>query len=118
MTMCRRTKHRVTKVEMDPQGCAMTHVLTATNMCPVKCTGMCMAVGEQQGPQLMKLSGEESFTGTISRGIQERMPVDKFKGLVVVIVGGGAFACENLRTALRQWAEHVTVIHRTALQCW
>ena len=44
--------------------------------------------------------------------------IDKFRGLVAVTLGGGAFACENLRTALQQLAEHVTVIHRTDLQCW
>ena len=45
----------------------------------------------------------ESFTGTISCGIQDHMLVDKFKGLVVVIVGGGPFACEIWVIALRHW---------------
>lgn len=108
----------MTKVEKDPDGWIVTYVLTATKMCTVKCKGVFMALGAQQTPRLMKLSGEESFTGTISTGIQDHMPVDKFKEAKVVIVGGGAFACENLRTALLHGAQHVTVIYRTALQCW
>jgi len=109
---------QVTKVEKDADGWTVTYVLTATKMCTVKCTGVFMALGAQQTPRLIKLSGEDSFTGTISTGIQDHMPTDKFKDANVVIVGGGAFACENLRTALMHGAKHVTIIYRTALQCW
>jgi non-ribosomal peptide synthetase-like protein len=112
------TQAQVTRVEKDSEGWTVTYVLTATKMCTVKCAGVFMALGAQQTPRLIKLNGEDSFTGTISTGIQDHMPVDKFKDAKVVIVGGGAFACENLRTALMHGAQHVTIVYRTALQCW
>ena len=41
-----------------------------------------------------------------------------FKGKRVCIVGSGAFAIENVKTALLHGAKHVTVVHRSDFQVW
>lgn len=87
-------------------------------LCTVNSKGVFMALGAQQKERIITYDGEDRFEGTISTGIRDHMPVEKFKGARVVIVGGGAFAVENLRTALMNGAEHVTICYRKAMQCW
>jgi len=108
---------KVTDVSQRGKGWSVTYVKD-NKLCTVESKGVFMALGAQQNPRSVTFSGEENFEGTISSGIRDHMPVDKFQGATVVIVGGGAFACENLRTALLHGAVHVHLCYRTALQCW
>lgn len=108
---------QVTNVEQKGSGWYVTYVKD-NKLCSVNTKGVFMALGAQQNPRNVTYDGEETFEGTISTGIKDHMPVDRFKGARVVIVGGGAFACENLRTALMHDAVHVTMCYRTAIQCW
>jgi len=108
---------KVTEVGQKGQGWSITYVKD-NKLCSVESKGVYMALGAQQNPRNVTYVGEDSFEGTISSGIRDHMPVDKFQGATVVIVGGGAFACENLRTALMHGAEHVHMCYRTAMQCW
>ena len=52
------------------------------------------------------------FKGHIGLGVGNDTPPQAFKGASVVIVGHGAFAIENMRTALENGAEHVTILCR------
>jgi hypothetical protein len=90
----------------------------STIMCTIKARGVFMALGAQQVPRVVEFRGEREFAGTISYGIKDHMPLEQYKGAKVVIVGSGAFATENLRTALLNGAKHVTLVYRTAIQCW
>lgn len=107
----------VVKVEEGRERHTVTYVKD-NKLHTVTCDGILMALGAQQHCRAVKFDGEDNFEGTISTGIRDHMPTEKFQGAQVVIVGGGAFACENLRTALLYGAEHVTICYRTAMQCW
>lgn len=107
----------VTLVEQKGKGWTVSYVKD-NKLCTVDTKGVFLALGAQQIPRNISYDGEDGFEGTVSSGIRDHMPVEKFEGARVVIVGGGAFACENLRTALLHGAEHVTMCYRTALQCW
>lgn len=77
-----------------------------------------LAVGAQQVPRSLSFPGEDAFRGTVNYGIRDQMDPALFKGAQVCIVGSGAFAVENVRTALLHGAAHVTMVHRGPMQCW
>jgi hypothetical protein len=108
---------KVTQVQQKGKGWTVTYKKDNT-LQTVKSKGVFMALGAQQTPRTLTYPGEDIFEGTVSKGIQDDMPLNKFEGATVVIVGGGAFGCENLRTALMHGAEHVHLCYRKALQCW
>ncbi|GAE32915.1 hypothetical protein JCM9152_4510 [Halalkalibacter hemicellulosilyticusJCM 9152] len=56
--------------------------------------------------------GESSFNGHIALGVADDTPTKLFKDASVVILGHGAFAVENMRTALENGAKHVTIVCR------
>jgi hypothetical protein len=76
-------------------------------------TGVILAVNDRVGaPRAVAWPGEERFRGTLVNGISdEALPVD-WEGRNVVVVGMGAFAVENVRTALDAGARHVAVVCR------
>eukprot|EP00931_Biecheleriopsis_adriatica_P060292 TRINITY_DN3619_c1_g1_i2.p1 TRINITY_DN3619_c1_g1~~TRINITY_DN3619_c1_g1_i2.p1 ORF type:complete len:646 (+),score=123.48 TRINITY_DN3619_c1_g1_i2:162-1940(+) len=84
----------------------------------IRSKGVFVALGAQQNPRTLKLENEEAFEGTICYGIKDQMPLEKYHDANVCIVGSGAFAMENLRTALLHGARHVTLVYRTNIQCW
>lgn len=106
----------VTGIEREKEMWKVTYVKN-NKLCTVWAKGVFCAIGAQQIERKIKIDGEERFAGTTSTGIRDHMPVDKYKGANVVIIGGGAFAMENLRTALNHGASHVTIVYRTAIQC-
>eukprot|EP00931_Biecheleriopsis_adriatica_P060210 TRINITY_DN3613_c0_g1_i4.p1 TRINITY_DN3613_c0_g1~~TRINITY_DN3613_c0_g1_i4.p1 ORF type:complete len:1892 (+),score=391.96 TRINITY_DN3613_c0_g1_i4:160-5835(+) len=84
----------------------------------IRSKGVFVALGAQQTPRTLKYDNEEDFKGTICYGIKDQMPLEKYQGASVCIVGSGAFAMENVRTALLHGASHVTLIYRRSIQCW
>lgn len=57
---------------------------------------------------------EKAFRGDICYGYANDMKHLNFWGKRVIVVGAGAFAYENLRTALEHGARHVTILGRRA----
>ena len=78
--------------------------------------GIFMALGAQQRPRRKVWSGETSFKGTVAYGSAGDVNCSAFAGQRVVIVGAGAFAIENARTALIHGATHVTMVYRRSIQ--
>lgn len=56
--------------------------------------------------------GEKGFAGRISYGVANDIDTRFFKNSAVVVVGHGAFAIENIRTALECGASKVTMLAR------
>ena len=56
--------------------------------------------------------GEDGFAGTIGLGHGDDVRPEAFKDQEVLIVGHGAFAIENMRTALQNGAKSVTIVAR------
>jgi len=81
----------------------------------VECQGVVMAVNDRVGkPRPIQWPHREEFAGQVIDGFggdAENKKID-WCGKRVVIVGMGAFAVENARTALESGASHVTVLAR------
>ncbi|CAE8688797.1 unnamed protein product [Polarella glacialis] len=60
----------------------------------------------------MTWAGQEEFKGIVTTGTNDNLAHVDWRGKRVVVVGMGAFAIENTRTALEHGAEHVTVVVR------
>eukprot|EP00439_Symbiodinium_sp_Y106_P022665 s7215_g2.t2 len=56
--------------------------------------------------------GKEKFRGECVYGYANEVTPLKFWGKTVMVIGAGAFAYENLRTALEHGAKHVTMLGR------
>jgi hypothetical protein len=85
----------------------------------IKCKGVFIATGAQAIRNELSFPGEKDYNGTIAYGSNDLGNVhEKFKGKRVCIVGGGAFAIENVKTALLHGAKHVTIVHRSDVQVW
>jgi cation diffusion facilitator CzcD-associated flavoprotein CzcO len=54
--------------------------------------------------------GEENFQGLVGYGVSDDVDISQYGGKKVVIIGCGAFAIENARTALLNGATHVTIL--------
>ena len=81
----------------------------------IECQGIIMAVNDRVGrPRPIQWPKREQFAGQVIDGFggdAEKREVD-WVGKRVVVVGMGAFAVENARTALENGAAHVTVLAR------
>ncbi|ENY6497278.1 SDR family NAD(P)-dependent oxidoreductase [Vibrio parahaemolyticus] len=75
-------------------------------------SGVVSMTGGLHVPRKTPLANENDFEGHIGLGISNDTSLDKYKGADVVIVGHGAFALENMRTALENGANHVTILCR------
>jgi 5-methyltetrahydropteroyltriglutamate--homocysteine methyltransferase len=81
----------------------------------IKCQGVIMAVNDRVGkPRPIQWPHREQFAGQVVDGFGGDAEKQKINwvGKNVVIVGMGAFAVENARTALERGAAHVTVLAR------
>uniref|UniRef100_UPI00397D78F2 phosphopantetheine-binding protein n=1 Tax=Amycolatopsis sp. lyj-90 TaxID=2789285 RepID=UPI00397D78F2 len=78
----------------------------------VRVSGIAAFTGGLHHPKDHRLVDESCFKGHVGLGIKDDTPADKFADASVVIVGHGAFALENMRTALENGARHVTIIGR------
>ncbi|HWU90969.1 MAG TPA: SDR family NAD(P)-dependent oxidoreductase, partial [Kofleriaceae bacterium] len=75
-------------------------------------SGVAAMTGGLHRPRTHTFANEDRFAGHIGLGIANDTPLATFDGASVVIVGHGAFAIENMRTALENGASHVTIVCR------
>ncbi|QAT84884.1 malonyl CoA-acyl carrier protein transacylase [Corallococcus coralloides] len=78
----------------------------------MRVSGVAAMTGGLHRPRQHTFPGEDAFQGHIGLGISNDTPLASFQGASVVIVGHGAFAVENMRTALENGARHVTLLCR------
>ena len=75
--------------------------------------GVILAINDRVGtPRELEWPDRSRFQGTIVNGISDQTKELDWRNKNVVVVGMGAFAIENARTALEGGARHVTVICR------
>jgi hypothetical protein len=78
----------------------------------MRVAGVAALTGGLHRPRNETFPNENIFEGQISLGISNDIPLSSFKDTSVVIVGHGAFAIENMRTALENGAKHITILCR------
>ncbi|QSQ17682.1 SDR family NAD(P)-dependent oxidoreductase [Myxococcus landrumensis] len=78
----------------------------------MRVSGVAAMTGGLHHPRRHTFQGEDVFGGHIGLGLSNDTPQESFRGASVVIVGHGAFAVENMRTALENGARHVTLLCR------
>jgi len=79
----------------------------------ISCNGIILAVNDRIGnPRIITWENQHQFKGIVCSGISDEARNVQWPGKKVVIVGMGAFAVENARTALENGADHVTVVCR------
>ena len=95
------------------------HVVVATvggAACTIAAKGVVVACNDRVGaPRQVEYAGQRTFEangGVVARGIGDDLSGYDFRGKRVIVVGFGAFAVENVRTALEHGAAHVTVVAR------
>ncbi len=103
---------RVTKVESAQNGEYRVTYQQAGVENTMRVGGVAAMTGGLHHPVRHIFPGEQQFTGHIGLGVANDVPLTLYKGANVVIVGHGAFAIENMRTALENGATHVTILCR------
>jgi len=79
----------------------------------LKSKGVILAINDRVGaPRKIDWENQSVFQGEILSGISDDAKDFDWKNKKVVIIGMGAFAVENARTALERGASHVTVVCR------
>lgn len=79
----------------------------------ISCRGAVLAINDRVGlPRPLAFPGQESFAGTVASGFGDSLAGTSWQGKNVIVVGMGAFAVENVRTALENGASKVTVVCR------
>lgn len=79
----------------------------------IESTGLIVAVNDRVGePRKIEWKNQSAFQGTIVSGFSDETKNIEWRNKNVVVVGMGAFAIENARTALEAGARHVTVVCR------
>ena len=79
----------------------------------IKCAGVVLAINDRVGmPRSLQVPGMDKFRGVMADGTSDLLTGVDWRGKRVVIFGMGAFAVENVRTALEGGASHVTVVAR------
>jgi hypothetical protein len=79
----------------------------------ISCKGIILAVNDRIGsPRIITWENQQQFKGVVCSGISDEALKVQWRGKKVVIIGMGAFAVENARTALENGADHVTVVCR------
>ncbi|CAK9053737.1 unnamed protein product [Durusdinium trenchii] len=79
----------------------------------VQCRGVVLCVNDRVGlPRPLDVPGKESFQGVVADGTSDSLAGVDWCGKRVVIAGMGAFAVENVRTALERGAAEVVVVAR------
>lgn len=79
----------------------------------IKSKGLILAVNDRVGnPRKMNWENQHLFKGRSLSGISDEAFGIDWQGKKVVIVGMGAFAIENARTALENGADHVSIVCR------
>ncbi|MFD0021713.1 KR domain-containing protein [Streptomyces sp. NPDC058382] len=78
----------------------------------VRVSGVAALTGGLHQPVHHRFRDEHLFNGHIGLGVADDTPPEAFTDASAVVVGHGAFALENMRTALENGARHVTIICR------
>lgn len=79
----------------------------------VSSKGVILAINDRVGEtRAIEWPNQDVFRGEILSGVSDEAKDVDWKNKNVVIVGMGAYAVENARTALEQGARHVTVVCR------
>ncbi len=79
----------------------------------ITCRGVILAINDRVGmPREIVWENQDNYQGLIIPGISNAVDDIDWKNQKVAIVGMGAFAVENARTALEGGASHVTVVCR------
>lgn len=90
-----------------------TRISQGDKQVTVRSTGVILAINDRVGePRLIQWPNQEAFQGDILSGISNNTAAYDWAGKHVVVIGMGAFAVENVRTALEGGASHVTVVCR------
>jgi hypothetical protein len=102
----------VTRIEKRAGGYT-TAVTRGGETSSVASAGIILAINDRIGaPREISWKNEKLFSGTIVNGLSDEAVNVDWRGKNVVVVGMGAFAVENVRTALEGGARHVTVVCR------
>jgi thioredoxin reductase len=79
----------------------------------MKCRGVVLCINDRVGlPRPLAAPGREKFAGVVADGTADSLSGVDWCGKRVVIAGMGAFAVENVRTALENGAAEVVVVGR------
>ena len=79
----------------------------------LKSSGVILAINDRVGtPRKVNWANQEIYRGEIIYGISDDAKDTSWKNKKVAIIGMGAFAVENARTALEGGASHVTLVCR------
>jgi len=79
----------------------------------IESKGLILAVNDRIGePRIITWENQHRFQGIVRAGIADEALDIEWRDKKVVVIGMGAFAVENVRTALENGARHVTVICR------
>lgn len=94
-------------------GTYLTRVKHGHNPVTIKSKGVILAINDRVGePRLVQWNNQNSFKGEVISGISNGAGTYDWTNKRVVVIGMGAFAVENVRTALEHGAKHVTVVCR------
>jgi hypothetical protein len=86
---------------------------SATSAGVASCRGVVLCINDRVGlPRPLAAPGREQFEGVVADGTADSLAGVDWRGKRVVIAGMGAFAVENVRTALENGASKVTVVGR------
>eukprot|EP00656_Telonema_subtile_P055640 TRINITY_DN8675_c0_g1_i4.p1 TRINITY_DN8675_c0_g1~~TRINITY_DN8675_c0_g1_i4.p1 ORF type:complete len:1250 (+),score=219.87 TRINITY_DN8675_c0_g1_i4:292-4041(+) len=105
----------VTAVHKSEDGACLVSCRDATNgtVEEIRCAAAVICTNRRLGQQrTVSFPGEERFGGTVCYGMGGEVSTVGFEHARVVIVGMGAFAVENTRTALEHGAGQITVLCR------
>ncbi len=90
-----------------------TRVIRNGKPVAIRSKGVILAVNDRVGtPRQITWENQHLFKGIVFSGISDESKEVNWQDKKVVIVGMGAFAIENTRTALENGASHVTVVCR------
>ncbi|CAK9044408.1 Phenylacetone monooxygenase (PAMO) (Baeyer-Villiger monooxygenase) (BVMO) [Durusdinium trenchii] len=108
-----RLRHTVHSVETLARGEYLVRYSDDLNQNrELRVDGVACFLGGLHRPNDLRFPGEEHFAGPCKLGHADDVPPAAFKGKDVLIVGHGAFAVENLRTALQNNARSVIMVAR------
>ncbi len=103
---------RAVKIEKGTQG-YLTEVTRNDTTSTIRSKGLILAVNDRVGaPRSHCWENQQLFQGTIISGSSDESLGLDWSGKNVVVVGMGAFAVENARTALENGAQQVHVVCR------